>query len=133
MGSGSTDATSVADTCSRADLNQWRSGNEQEQRGARRLVEARLLLETVIIAVEQVKGQKWDEFREKHGYRGRDMVLYLGRRVCGLKLAELAKAVGLRNYAVVATNAKRYERTLEKDRTEQARMKQVCHLLNCKI
>jgi len=67
---------------------------------------------------------------------GRDMVLYLGhlgRRVCGLKLAELAKAVRLRNYAVVATNANRYERALEKDRTEQARMKQVCHLLNCKI
>jgi len=57
------------------------SGNEQEQRGDRRLIEARLLLETVITAVEQVKGQKWDEFREKHGDRGRDMVLYLGQRV----------------------------------------------------
>jgi len=45
----------------------------------------------------------------------------------------VGKGVGLRNYAVVATNAKRYERALEKDRTEQARMKQVCHLLNCKI
>jgi hypothetical protein len=40
----------------------------------------------------------------------------LGPRVCGLKLAELAEAVGLKNDAVVATNAKR---------AEQARMSQV--------
>ena len=33
------------------------------------------------------------------------MVLYLGRRVCGMKLVELAEAVGLRNYAVVGANA----------------------------
>lgn len=35
---------------------------------------------------------------------GRDRVLYLGRQACGLKLRELATAVGLRNHAVVATN-----------------------------
>jgi len=45
--------------------------------------------------------------------------------LCGMKLAELARAVGLRNYGVVATNAKRYERRLEQDRAEKARMKQV--------
>ena len=108
-------------------------GDEQEQRGARRLVENRLGLEAVITAVEQVKGEKWDEFRDRHGDRGRDMVLYLGRRVCGMKLAELAEAVGLRNYAVVATNARRYEQWLQRDRTEQARMKEVTQLLNCKM
>jgi hypothetical protein len=53
------------------------------------------------------------------------MVLYLGRRVCGLKLAELAKALGLRNDAVVATNAKRYERRLQSQGREQNVMKQV--------
>ena len=108
-------------------------GDEQEQRGARRLVEKRLGLETVIAAVEQVKGEKWDEFRDRHGDRGRDMVLYLGRRVCGMRLAELAEAVGLRNYAVVATNARRYEQCLQRDRTEQARMKEVTQLLNYKM
>ena len=44
------------------------------------------------------------------------MVLYLGRRVCGMKLAELAKAVGLGNDAVVATNVRRYERRLQSQR-----------------
>jgi len=33
------------------------------------------------------------------------MVKYVGRLVCGLKLAELAKTLGRRNAAVVATNA----------------------------
>ncbi|MBM3838102.1 MAG: hypothetical protein FJ398_09080 [Verrucomicrobia bacterium] len=61
----------------------------------------------------------------------RDLALYLGRRLCGMKLAELAQAVGLRNYGVVATNAIRYERRLEQDRAEKARMKQVLGLWNC--
>jgi hypothetical protein len=60
----------------------------------------------VIAAVERVKGQKGDEFRDRHRDRGRDMVLYLRRWVCGMKLTELAQAVGLLNYAVVATSAK---------------------------
>src|SRR5262245_46533958 len=76
---------------------------------------------------------KWDEFRDRHGDRGRDMVLYLGRRVCGLKLRELAEAIGLPNYAVVATNSKRYEKWLQGDRAEQARMKGVRQLLNCEM
>ena len=50
-----------------------------------------------------------------------------------MKLVELAEAVGLRNYAVVATNARRYEQWLQRDRTEQARMKEVTQLLNCKM
>jgi hypothetical protein len=79
----------------------------------------------VVAAVEQVKRRKWAEFRDEYGETGRDMALYLGRRLCGMKLAELAGAVELRNYGVVATNARRYERRLTQDRAEKARMKQV--------
>jgi len=107
-------------------------GDEQEQRGAKRLIEVRPGLDEVIAAVERIKGEKWAEFRERHGDRGRDMVLYLGRRVCGMKLVELAEAAGLKNYAVVATNAKRYAQWLQRDRVEQGRMRQVSQLLNCK-
>jgi hypothetical protein len=45
----------------------------------------------VVAAVEKVKGRKWAEFRDEHGDSGRDLALYLGRRVCGLKLLELGK------------------------------------------
>lgn len=116
-----------------AGLRKQVCGDAQEQRGARRLVQARPGLEAVIAAVERVKGEKWEAFRDRHGDRGRDMVLYLGRRVCGLKLKELAEAVGLRNYGVVATNTKRYEQWMQSDRGEQARMKEVRQLLNCEM
>ena len=89
--------------------------------------------EAVIAAVEKVKGCKWSDFRDAYGDTGRDLALYLGRRLCGMKLRELAKAVELRNYGVVAANARRYERRLERDRAEKARMKQVVKLLNCEM
>jgi len=108
-------------------------GDAQEQRGARRLLAERPKFEAVMAAIEKVKGRQWGEFRDEYGDTGRDMALYLGRRLCGLKLAELAKAVELRNYGVVATNARRYERRLEQDRAEKARMKQVLKLLNCEM
>ena len=50
-----------------------------------------------------------------------------------MKLKELAAAVGLPNYSVVATNTKRYEQQLQSDRTEQSQMKAVAHLLNCEM
>ena len=116
-----------------AGLREHVHGDAQEQRGARRLAGARPTLEAVIAAVERVKGEKWDEFRERHADRGRDLVLYLGRRLCRLKLRELAEAVGLRTYAVVATNTKRYEQRLPSDSQEQARVKKVSQLLNCEM
>jgi putative transposase len=108
-------------------------GNEQEQRGARRLLAQRPSFDEVIGAIERVKGSKWAEFRDQYGDSGRDMALYLGRRLCGLKLAELARLVELRNYGVVATNAKRYEQRLQGDRTETMHMRQVLELLNCEM
>jgi hypothetical protein len=54
-----------------------------------------------------------------------------GRRSQRLKVRELVAAAELRNYGVVATNAKRYELRLERDRAEKSRMKQVLKLLNC--
>jgi hypothetical protein len=89
--------------------------------------------EAVIAAIEKAKGRKWADFRDQYGDTGRDMALFLGRRLCGLKLAELARLVDLRNYGVVAANAKRYERRLARDRTEKAQMKQVLELLNCEM
>ena len=52
-------------------------GDEQEQRGAKRLVEEkRPGLAAVIAGVEKIKGEKWNAFRDRHGDRGREMVLY---------------------------------------------------------
>ncbi len=72
-------------------------------------------------------GQHSADRRDQYGDTGRDRALY-SWRLCGLKLAQ---AVGLWNYGVVATNAKRYERRLEGDRTEKVRIKQVLALCKC--
>ena len=61
------------------------------------------------------------------------MAFYLWRRLCGPKLAELARRVKLRNDEVVATNVKRYERRLERDRTEKGRLKRVLALIKCEM
>ena len=53
-----------------AELREHVRGDAPEQRGARRLVEARPRLAAVIAAVERVKGKKWDQFRERHGMAG---------------------------------------------------------------
>ena len=99
------------------------AGDEREQRGARRLAGRRPGLETVIGCVERVWGEKWGEFRDRHGDSGRDLVLYVGRTVCGLKLLELAQAVGMREYAAVAMAVKRYARQLGIDAGAQAELR----------
>ena len=105
-------------------------GNAREQRGAGRLAQARPKLGEVIAGVEQVKGEKWDEFRDRYGDRGRDLVLYVGQRVCGMKLVELSEACGLRNYSAVGLAIQRYERRLRHDRNEQGRLEGLRQLLN---
>ena len=87
----------------------------------------------VVAAVEKVKGRKWAEFRDEYGDTGRDMALYLGRRLCGLKLLELAREAEMSNYGVVATNARRYELRLELDRAEKIQVSQILKLFNCEM
>ena len=53
--------------------------------------------------------------------------------MCGLKLAELAREADIGNYGVVATNSRRYEERLERDRAEKKQMDKVLRLLNCEM
>ena len=61
-------------------------------------------------AVAAAKGEPWDAFRDRHGDDGRDMALWLGRRHCGLTLAELGVAVGGVGAAAVGSAVRRMER-----------------------
>ena len=77
-------------------------GDEKEQREVREL-KVRPNWKQVISAVEGVKGEKWNCFRDRHGDWGRDLALLLGRRECGLKLAELGELCGGLDYRTVGT------------------------------
>ena len=116
-----------------ARLRQHVTGDAREQRGARRLAMARPTLAEVIGWVERVKGESWADFRDRHGDSGRDLVLYLGRRVCGLKLKELAQAASLRDYSAVTLAVKRFEKRLGRNQADQAQLKRVCQLSNVEM
>jgi len=108
-------------------------GNAREQRGVRRLAVACPMLSEVIASVEKVKGERWGEFRDRHGDSGRDLVLYLGRRRCGLKLQELAGAAGMTDYSTVSIAIRRFEKRLRRSKVEQEQFKQVCQLSNVEM
>ena len=109
------------------------TGDRQEQRAASRLKRDRLDWRSLIAAMERAKGQRWERFRERHGDSGRDMLLYMGQRRCGMKLKELAAQSGLASYGAVAMAIKRYGNKLARDAGEAARMNKVIQMLNVKM
>jgi REP element-mobilizing transposase RayT len=109
------------------------TGNAQEQRGAKRLAQSRPKLEAVIASVEKVKGCTWEKIRDRYGDDGRDVVMYVGRRAGGLKLAELATALGMTGYKAVSMAIRRYERRLDRSKNARALLNQICKMLNVEM
>ena len=90
-------------------------GREQPQMRALQ-ARARPTLEKVIARIETLKGEPWARFRDRYGDWGRDLVLYLGRKDCGLKLRELAQAAGGIDYVSVSSAVRRFERRLSREK-----------------
>jgi chromosomal replication initiation ATPase DnaA len=63
------------------------------------------------------KGEAWESFRDRHGDPGRDIVLVLARRCCGLTLTELGAAAGNMNYWSVSEAIRRIEQRRTEDKT----------------
>lgn len=60
-------------------------------------------------------------------------MLYVGRRVCGLKLQELAVAAGLTDYRTVSIGIRRFEKRMGWIKAQQERFKRVCKMLNVEM
>ena len=69
----------------------------------------------VIAAVEALKQESWSTFRDRYGDWGRDLALYLGRKVAGLKLSELGEAVGV-DFRSVSAAITRFQHKLNRDK-----------------
>ena len=79
--------------------------------------------EEIVRMVEGISGQRWDEFRDRHGEWWRDLTLWAARRYGGMKLAELGKKAGGVDYAAVGVALKRLEVRAQKDRSLRSAMK----------
>jgi hypothetical protein len=59
------------------------------------------------------------------------MVLYVGRRYCGLPLRELGRATGVEDYRTVAVAIKRFPKRLERQpRSEMQQLRKLCEMSN---
>ena len=68
--------------------------------------------------------QGWEQFRDRYGDSGRDLVLWLGRKRCGLKLIGLAQRVGGLDYTSVSLAVKRFEKRRLRDKSLQRLVEQ---------
>ncbi len=78
----------------------------------------------IISAVEAVKGEKWESFRNRHGDWGRDMVFYIGRKDWALRLRELGVAAGGVDDVAVSMAARRIAKKAAHDAALSAALKQ---------
>ena len=59
--------------------------------------------------MEELKGERWALFCDRHGDRGRDMTLWAARRIGGYTLVELAREVGNVDYSAIFQSIRRLE------------------------
>ena len=79
----------------------------------------------VVAAVERVKREKWEEFRDRSGDWGRDLALLVARRRCGLTLRELAAKLDGVGYAAVQVAVRRLAARVERQKRLQEIMAKV--------
>ena len=105
-------------------LERWLKGDEKEQPGLVRL-QGRPTWEQVRKAVERVKGERWEAFRDRHGDWGRDLALNVARRHASLSLRELGASAGSADYRAVAQAVKRMGARLRMDKSLRQALRQV--------
>jgi len=99
-------------------------GNAREQPQLKQLMPGPNI-ETVIREIERLKGQRWEQFRDRYGDYGRDLALWFGRKRCGLKLRVLAQWAGGLDYAGVSLAVKRFDQRRRRDNKLQRMIAQV--------
>ena len=83
----------------------------------RSFVASRIPFDRIVAVVEQIKGESFTVFRDRHGDWGLGMVLFLARRRSGLTLSQLGALAGGMAYKTVFAQVKYTEKRLDKDAT----------------
>lgn len=93
----------------------------------------RVPFETVIQAVEQIKGEPWDAFKDRHGDGGAALVATLARKSSGLTLAELAAKLEVKRPANITMTIQRYQQKIRRDPRERSLAYRAAKMLNVAI
>jgi putative transposase len=96
-------------------LRRLARGNQREQPALKQLRE-RPDWQRAVRVVEELKGEKWERFRDRYGDWGRDVVLYLARHCCGMKLRQLTEVAGGLDYGSVSNTVQRLARQAARDK-----------------
>jgi chromosomal replication initiation ATPase DnaA len=99
-------------------------GDAREQPDLQRL-KPRVSFDEVVKVVERIRGELWSEFRERHGDKGRDLVLHLAQQRTGLTLRELGSACGDLSMATVSEGIRRFKRDLQNFPKTRAELRKV--------
>ncbi len=83
----------------------------------RRHLAKRVSVRSIVEVVESETGRKWEEFAEEYGDNGRDLVLYLARRLSGLTLREIGEAAGGMGYKAASSAVERFSARIVADAT----------------
>lgn len=86
--------------------------------------------EAIVEAIEKVKGEKWEQFRNRHGDWGRDLAFWIARRRGGMTLKALAQKVGGMDYSAVSEAVRNFERRRLTTASARKVYKPVVELLN---
>jgi REP-associated tyrosine transposase len=106
-------------------------GSGRERSGVRQL--RRREFGAVMAVVSQLKGEAWEDFRDRYADWGRDLALWLGRTHCDLRLRELGELAGGLDYATVSAATGRWRKRMANDKSLAKLTKRAGQLLNAKI
>jgi hypothetical protein len=92
----------------------WLQGDEREQ-PALRVLARRPSWEQIVRVIEEAKGEAWKQFVDRRGDWGRDVAFWLGRKLGGKSLKQLADRVEGISYPGVSTALRHMARRLAQD------------------
>ena len=86
--------------------------------------------EQVRKALEEVRGEKWEDFVDRHGDPGRDLVMYILRERSGQSMDAVAESCGVGRRGTATLAIGRFEQRLRRDKTLRKLTDSVAKLIN---
>jgi len=110
-------------------IKEMAAGRRLRGISGKRDLRRRVNWQEVRAAVEEVKGERWEDFAERHGDEGRDLFLWAARRFCGLPLSQSGEIVGA-EYAAVSAATRRLEARSVRDPRLRELQDRIATMLN---